>query len=63
MAHNVKAEVKGDQLILTIDVSKASFESAPASSTGKMHLVGTTSGYIGQSGPGGMFKFSLNVGR
>jgi hypothetical protein len=44
--HNVSHEVKGDKLIITIDVSQQSIDAAPPSSSGKTHLVGTTGGAV-----------------
>lgn len=54
---NVQGEIKGDKLILTIDISKASRDNAKASSSGKTKLVATTSGFTGF----GDVKASLNV--
>ena len=40
-----KTEFKGDQLIITIDVSKQACASAPLSSSGKSRLVASTGGF------------------
>lgn len=54
---NVQGEIKGDKLILIVDVSKEAIAKASPSSTGKSLIVGTTSGYSGF----GHVKASLNV--
>ena len=41
----VKGEVKGDTLVLTIDISKAARDAAPMSSTNKGRLLATTHGF------------------
>jgi hypothetical protein len=42
---SVHSEMKGDKLILTIDVSEAALKSAQPSSTGKTLSVATTNGF------------------
>lgn len=54
---NVKGEIKGDQLILTIDISKASREAAGPSKSGKTKLIASTGGFTGY----GDVKVSLNA--
>jgi hypothetical protein len=54
---NVKGEIKGDLLILTIDVSKATKDAAQPSKSGKTKLIATTSGFTGF----GDVKVSLNA--
>ena len=54
---NVKTEVKGDLLILTIDCSAKVLADAPASKSGKTKVVATTHGFT-NIGPVGV---SLNV--
>jgi hypothetical protein len=55
---NVQGEVKGDKLILTIDVSAKSLEAAHPSGSGKTLVVASTSGFAGFGGP---VKVSLNA--
>ncbi|MGF6428342.1 hypothetical protein [Bradyrhizobium elkanii] len=43
---NVNAELKGEQLVLTIDISAKAQKRAKPSSTGKTKLLATTSGFI-----------------
>lgn len=59
--HNVSHEVKGDKLIITVDVSNHSLSTAPPSSTGKTKLVATSSGNMTVNGIGPGLTFSLNV--
>lgn len=54
---NVKGEVKGDLLVLTINIGQAAKDAAQPSSTGKTRVVATTSGYTGF----GDVKVSLNA--
>ena len=54
---NVQGEIKGDKLVLIIDVSKEAMANAKASSSGKTKLIATTSGFTGF----GPVKASLNV--
>ena len=42
---NVEYKVTGTKLVVEVDLSKRSIDSAPASSTGKTNLVATTGGY------------------
>jgi hypothetical protein len=44
--HNVSHEVKGDKLIITVDIGPQAINAAPPSSTGKSYLVGTTGGTV-----------------
>lgn len=41
----VQGEIKGDKLILTIDVSKAAKDAAAPSKTGKTRILATTGGF------------------
>lgn len=54
---NVKGELKGDLLVLTIDVSKAARDAAKDSKSGKSKILATTSGFTGF----GDIKVSLNA--
>lgn len=54
---NVKGEVKGDTLVLTIDISKAAKDAAQPSKSGKTKVLATTSGFTGF----GDVKVSLNA--
>ena len=54
---NVKHEVKGDLLILTIDVSAATLAKAEPSKSGKTKVVATTHGFTNLGAVG----VSLNV--
>ena len=54
---NIKGELKGDILTLTIDVSKAAREAAKESKSGKTRILATTSGFTGF----GDVKVSLNA--
>lgn len=54
---NVKGEMKGDILTLTIDCSKVAREAAQPSKSGKTKLLATTSGFTGY----GDVKVSLNA--
>ena len=53
---NVKGQIKGDTLVLFIDVSKAAREQANPSKSGKSKILATTSGFTGF----GDVKVSLN---
>lgn len=54
---NVKGEIKGDTLVLTIDISKQAREAAKPSKSGKTNVLATTSGFTGF----GDIKVSLNA--
>ena len=54
---NVKGEMKGDILTLTIDCSKAAKDAAKPSASGKTKILATTSGFTGF----GDVKVSLNA--
>lgn len=56
---NVKIE--GDKLVITIDVSKAAFEAAQPSTSGKTKVVASTHGFSGYQTPNGMLNLSLNA--
>ena len=54
---NVKGEMKGDILHITVDCSKAAREAAQPSKSGKTKILATTSGFTGF----GDVKVSLNA--
>ncbi len=54
---NVKGEIKGDLLVITVDISKAAREAAQPSKSGKTKILATTSGFTGF----GDVKVSLNA--
>jgi hypothetical protein len=54
---NVKGEIKGDVLVLSIDISKAARDKATESKSGKTRILATTSGFTGF----GDVKVSLNA--
>lgn len=54
---NVKGEIKGDLLVLTIDISKTAKDAAQPSKSGKTKVLATTSGFTGF----GDVKVSLNA--
>ena len=54
---NVAAEVKGDKLIITVDVSKKTIANAEPSKSGKSNVVGSTNGFVKIGG----VSFGLNV--
>lgn len=54
---NVKGEIKGDVLTLTIDVSETARQAAQPSKSGKTKILATTSGFTGF----GDVKVSLNA--
>lgn len=41
----IKGEIKGDTLVLTIDISKAARDQAVASKSGKTRVIATTHGF------------------
>jgi len=43
---NVSYELKGDKLIITMELTSAGIKKAPKSSTGKTNLVASTGGYV-----------------
>jgi len=43
---NVKHEIKGDKLLITVDVSKRTVEKAAPSKSGKTRIVGSTNGFV-----------------
>ena len=60
--HNVTHEVKGDRLIITVDVSAGACTTAKPTSTGKNQLVATTGGQCSITSPKGWsIGFALNV--
>jgi hypothetical protein len=44
--HNISHEIKGDKLIVTIDIGDGAVKAAPPSSSGKTMLVATTGGAL-----------------
>jgi hypothetical protein len=59
--HNVSHEIKGDKLIITIDVGPQAIKAAPPSSSGKTMLVGTTGGAVAVDVRGASVTFAINV--
>lgn len=59
--HNVSHEIKGDKLIITVDVGAQALKAAPPSSSGKTMLVGTTGGALPVDLKGQSVTFALNV--
>jgi hypothetical protein len=57
MARPIKGEIKGDVLVLYIDVSKEAREAAGPSKSGKTKILATTSGFTGF----GDVKVSINA--
>jgi hypothetical protein len=57
----IKTEMKGDNLVITVDCSQAARDVATVSSTGKTRMLGTTSGFTALATPHGIVKASLNV--
>lgn len=57
----MKFEVKGNELVITIDVSKASIDAATPSQSGKTRVVASTRGFSGISTPNGLVQVSLNA--
>ncbi len=59
---NVTHEIKGDKLIITVDIGKAAVGAAPPSSSGKTKLIATTGGACSIAVPGATgAAFALNV--
>lgn len=54
---NVNAEIKGDKLVITIDISAAAVAAAEPSKSGKSKVLATTAGFTGY----GNVKLSLNA--
>ncbi|UPJ96407.1 hypothetical protein [Bradyrhizobium sp. 172] len=54
---NVKGELKGEQLVLRIDLSAKAQKQARPSSTGKTKVIATTNGFVNY----GDVKVSLNA--
>jgi hypothetical protein len=59
--HNVTHEVKGDKLIITVDISQSAITAAPPSSSGKTKLVGTTGGAVSVPCKYASLTFAINV--
>jgi len=60
--HNVSHEVRGDSLIITVQIGPDACAAAPPSSSGKTQLIGSTSGQVSIQAPKGWaVGFSLNV--
>lgn len=57
MAANIKGELKGDVLLITIDCSKEAREKAGPSKSGKTRLLAGTAGFV----QFGDVKVSLNA--
>jgi hypothetical protein len=54
---------KGNELIITLDVSKEAYDNAPASKSGKQKLIATSHGFLMVNTPAGVAKLSLNLTR
>lgn len=54
-------EIKGDKLVITVDCSKAAFEAAVPSTSGKTKVVASTRGFTGIQTPNGVLQISANV--
>jgi|ERR1035437_1496884 hypothetical protein len=59
----MKIEQKGNVLLIEIDVSKAMYDAAVASASGKTKIVDSTHGFTGVVTPGGLCQLSLNLTR
>lgn len=57
----MNVEIKGDKLIITIDVSKAAIDAAPNSASGKSRVVASTRGFANYATPNGTVGLSLNA--
>lgn len=57
----VNMEVKGDKLVITLDVAKAAFDNASPSSSGKTKVLASTRGFTGIQTPNGVVQVSLNA--
>jgi hypothetical protein len=57
----MNVEIKGDKLVITIDVSKEAFDKAPPSSSGKTKVVASTHGFANYVTPHGSLGLSLNA--
>lgn len=60
MSTNVQAEIKGDKLVLTIDISDKVLKNAPRSSTGKSQVIASTHGFT-QVGNGLGLQMGVNI--
>lgn len=58
---NISHEVKGDKLIVTLDVSKAVLDAAEPSKSGKSKIVASTNGFLAIGTPNGQVRLSLNA--
>lgn len=62
MSNGIKTSVKGNKLIIEIDMSPRAVAAAPLSSTGKTRLLATTGGALPIEGcPIANAKLALNV--
>jgi hypothetical protein len=61
MAKPLQIDIKGDVMTVTIDVSKAAYDEALASTSGKTKLVSSTHGFTGVQTPGGICQLALNL--
>ena len=59
----MKIDVKGDVLTITLDVSKAAYDAAIPSASGKTKIVDSTHGFTGVVTPAGLVSLSLNATR
>ena len=60
MATNVNTSVKGDKLIIEIDIGKSAIAKAEMSKSGKNKLLATTGGFTSVQGANGI-RIGLNV--
>jgi len=61
---NIQAEMQGDKLVITIDVTKKIVDKAPMSSSGKNRVLASTRGFLSvNSGPPHLpeVRIGLNV--
>ena len=61
---NIHTETKGDKLVITVDVSKAVFDAASPSKSGKTKVLASTQGNIPvpcPSAPTGVIKLGINA--
>lgn len=57
----MNVEIKGDKLVITIDIAKANFEAAVPSASGKSRVLASTRGFANYSTPNGLVGLSLNA--
>ena len=57
----MNVEIKGDKLVITLDVSKAAIDAAQPSASGKTKVVASTRGFSTYATPHGNVSLSLNA--